>query len=145
MSTSKPDPKSIDWDAGLRELLVEHGIDPDRNAPMTKAQRRRRYLRKARGTIVATVAAVVASWVIANSGAPAAVFIPLMAWFLAWLGRGYWKAAGSPTLRQMAEATGEHGQRALLLVIRWIGRTLWYPIARAIRIRFRARRLAVVR
>lgn len=144
MSRPKPDPNSVDWDAGLRTLLEEHGIDPDRNTPMTKAQRRRRYLRKARRAIAATVAAAAASWVLAHSGAPASAVLPLMAWVFAWIGRAFWQAAGSPDWRQIGTATGTCAQRALLLCIRWLGRTFWYPLVHPIRIRLRARRLAAV-
>lgn len=146
---SKPDPTpspgSDAWDAALDELLREHGVDPDQNRPMTKAQRRRRYVRKARGTIAATVATVVASWVVVRSGAPAAAFVPLASWLFFYIGRGYWKAAGSPGWRQLADAAEDRGKRAVLLIVRWFGRLVWYPIARAIRVRIRARRLAVAR
>ncbi|MEV6341231.1 hypothetical protein AB0M12_41740 [Nocardia vinacea] len=143
---SKPDPTpnpgSDAWDAALDQLLREHGVDPDRNRPLTKAQRRRRYVRKARGTMAATVAAVVASWVVVRSGAPAAAFVPLASWLFFYIGRGYWKAADSPSWRQLAEVAQRHGKRGVLLIVRWLGRTVWYPITRAIRVRTRARRLA---
>jgi hypothetical protein len=144
MTMSKPDPNSLDWDADLRTLLEDHGIDPDRNKPLTKAQRRRRYLRKSRRALAATVASVAAAWIIARSGAPAAAVVPLMAWIFAQVVHGFWKVAGSPGWRQMGTAAGTRTQRALLLLIRWLGRTFWYPITQQIRIRLRARRLAAV-
>ncbi|MFI2589829.1 hypothetical protein ACH498_25000 [Rhodococcus erythropolis] len=136
---NQPTPEnSIDWDAGLRALLEEHGIDPHRNAPLTKRQRRRRWLRKARGTIGATVAAVVASWMVVRSGAPAAAFMPLMAWFAMWLCRGYWRASGSPSARRIGESAAEHGKRIWTQLFRRASRSVWYPIV----IRLRAQRLA---
>lgn len=144
MSKSEPNPTPIDaWDLGLRELLLDAGIDPDRNAPLTKAQRRKQYLRRTRKTMGATVAAVAAAWVIVQSGAPAAAYGPLLAWFAAWLCRSYWRAAGSPGPRQLAAGVQQSGQRALVLFVRRTSR-VWYPISRTLRARLRARRLAVV-
>ncbi|MEV0344041.1 hypothetical protein AB0H49_34030 [Nocardia sp. NPDC050713] len=130
-----------DWDADLRALLEEAGIDPDRNAPVNGKARLRRRIRQHRGSILAMAALAPTSVILVCSGAPAAAVTPLLLWLLGWIAHRIWRTSGSPAGWQIATATGERAKQIFVGVIRLLGRYVWYPIATPIRVRVRARRI----
>ncbi|MGN2642477.1 hypothetical protein ACTD5D_41150 [Nocardia takedensis] len=131
----------IDWDAEMRTLLEESGIDPDRNRPMTKAQRRRRQMRASRGAILLLVVVLALGLILIGSGAPAAAVVPLLLWCSAWVAVKFWRSFGSPTLRDLGARAGGRGSRTVVLIVRLIGRSVWYPAQN----RLRAARVRVAR
>lgn len=135
---------STDWDAEMRQLLEDSGIDPDRNRPMTKAQRIRRKARSCRGAIAALVILMILGILLITSGAPAAAVLPLLGWAAGVVGWMFWRAFGSPTAWQMADGLGRAGRWSLTHSTRLIGRRVWYPATTWIIVRRRARRLRSV-
>ncbi|MGW1743754.1 hypothetical protein ACWCPQ_33720 [Nocardia sp. NPDC001965] len=132
---------STDWDAEMRQLLEDSGIDPDRNAPMTKAQRVRRKVRAARGAIAVLVVLMILGILLITSGIPAAAVFPLLGWaagVVAWM---FWRAFGSPSAWQMADGVRHGVGHGLTQVTRLAGRKLWYPASSWITVRRRVRRL----
>ncbi|WP_280460886.1 hypothetical protein [Nocardia carnea] len=135
---------STDWDAEMRQLLEDSGIDPDRNRPMTKAQRVRRKVRSCRGAIAALVVLMILGILLITSGAPAAAVLPLLGWaagVVAWM---FWKAFGSPAAWQMADGVTRFSRWGLTHATRAAGRKLWYPATSWITVRRRARKLRSV-
>jgi len=132
---------TTDWDAEMRLLLEESGIDPDRNAPMTKAQRMRRKARACRGAIAALVVLMLLGVLLICSGAPAAAVLPLLGWAAAVVAWMFWRSFGSPAVWQMAGTAGRGASRGITLGVRATGRTLWHPATSWITVRRRARRM----
>ncbi|MBF6163068.1 hypothetical protein IU421_30245 [Nocardia cyriacigeorgica] len=135
---------STDWDAEMRQLLEDSGIDPDRNKPMTKAQRVRRKAKACRGAIAALVVLMLLGILLISSGAPGSAVCPLLLWaagVVAWM---FWKAFGYPSGWQMADGVRRAGGWSLTHGTRFIGRRVWYPAKSWITVRRRAQRLRSV-